>query len=574
LIRKILIITILFFPLLALSQELDDNYMDSLPEEVRQEVVSKINIKKELEKPVYRRASTVVDKPITNPDLFGSDFFDTMQTTFMPINEPNLDSSYVLDFGDVLEIQLIGQKEEINTYSISRDGSINFPDIGKIILAGLSLGEASELVKSKIDISYIGTKAFISLKNIRDISILIAGNAFNPGIYTLNGNSNMLQALSIAGGIGEFGSYRDIDLIRNDKIIDTLDIYELLVFGKYNFLSSLRSGDSIVVNSQKSTISLETGVNRRAVYEIKEEDSFSDILRFANGFSGYANLNSISLKRLINGVTTVLKLTEDELYDIKLSNNDSIFIGEYKVNEVTISGAVNNPGNYKLRQGATLSNLLELVGGYDDLAYTFGGYLENQTALAINEEAKTKLYNTFIDNLIINSTSMSDQAITMLIEQLESSETSGRVIAEFDLDVLKSNPSLDTLLENGDEIFIPMKTQQVYIQGKVSNPGATRYTPGENIQYYIDNAGGALESSDPSNIFIIHPNGETQILKSNPKLFAYSKNNEVLIYPGSIIYVPQKTNFSNSLEVAAIWAPIISSIALSMTSLSVLNNTK
>ena len=573
-IRKILIITILFFPLLALSQELDDNYMDSLPEEVRQEVVSKINIKKELEKPVYRRASTVVDKPITNPDLFGSDFFDTMQTTFMPINEPNLDSSYVLDFGDVLEIQLIGQKEEINTYSISRDGSINFPDIGKIILAGLSLGEASELVKSKIDISYIGTKAFISLKNIRDISILIAGNAFNPGIYTLNGNSNMLQALSIAGGIGEFGSYRDIDLIRNDKIIDTLDIYELLVFGKYNFLSSLRSGDSIVVNSQKSTISLETGVNRRAVYEIKEEDSFSDILRFANGFSGYANLNSISLKRLINGVTTVLKLTEDELYDIKLSNNDSIFIGEYKVNEVTISGAVNNPGNYKLRQGATLSNLLELVGGYDDLAYTFGGYLENQTALAINEEAKTKLYNTFIDNLIINSTSMSDQAITMLIEQLESSETSGRVIAEFDLDVLKSNPSLDTLLENGDEIFIPMKTQQVYIQGKVSNPGATRYTPGENIQYYIDNAGGALESSDPSNIFIIHPNGETQILKSNPKLFAYSKNNEVLIYPGSIIYVPQKTNFSNSLEVAAIWAPIISSIALSMTSLSVLNNTK
>lgn len=564
----------LFFPLLALSQELDDSYIDSLPEDVREDVVSKINIKKELEKPVYRRASTVVDKPITNPDLFGSDFFDTMQTTFMPINEPNLDSSYVLDFGDVLEIQLIGQKEEINTYSISRDGSINFPDIGKITLAGLSLGEASELVKSKINISYIGTQAFVSLKNIRDISILIAGNAFNPGIYTLNGNSNMLQALSIAGGVGEYGSYRDIDLIRNGKIIDTLDLYELLVFGKYNFLSSLRSGDSIVVNPQKNTISLETGVKRPAVYEIKDEDSFSDILRFANGYSGYANQNSISLKRVINGVTKVFSLTKDELYDLKLSNNDSIFIEEYKVNEITISGAVNNPGKYKLRQGATLSNLLELVGGYDDLAYTFGGYLENQTALAINEEAKIKLYNTFIDNLIINSTTMSDQAITMLIEQLESSETSGRVIAEFDLDVLKSNPSLDTILENGDEIFIPMKTQQVYIQGKVSNPGATRYAPGENIQYYIDSVGGALESSDPSNIFIIHPNGETQILKSNPRLLAYSKNNKVLIYPGSIIYVPQKTDFANSLEVAAIWAPIISSIALSMTSLSVLNNTK
>ena len=126
----------------------------------------------------------------------------------MPINEPNLDGSYILDFGDVLEIQLIGQNDSIEEYELKRDGTINIPDIGKVSLAGLSLNDASSLIKAKVDKAYIGTQAFITLKNIRDITVLISGNAFNPGIYTLNGNSNMLHAISMAGGVSDIGSYR------------------------------------------------------------------------------------------------------------------------------------------------------------------------------------------------------------------------------------------------------------------------------------------------------------------------------------------------------------------------------
>ena len=95
-----------------------------------------------------------------------------------------------------------------------------------------------------------------------------------------------------------------------------------------------------------------------------------------------------------------------------------------------------------------------------------------------------------------------------------------------------------------------------------------------DIDYYINNSGGALESADLDNLFIIHPNGETENLNTRSKLsFILADGNKKLIYPGSIIYIPQDTNFSNSLQVASIWAPIISSIALSLTSLSVLNNT-
>src|SRR6056300_1601001 len=200
--KKIFLLACLVVSAAIYSQELDEAYLQSLPEGVREDVLNKIEAKGDLDKPVYRRASTFIDEGLNlNKSLFGSNFFDVMQTSFMPINEPNLDSSYILDFGDVLEIQLIGQKDQIDNYSINRDGSINLPDIGRLNLSGLSLNDASNLIKAKVSSAYIGTEAYISLKNIRDINVLVVGNAYNPGIYTLNGNSNMLHALSMAGGI-------------------------------------------------------------------------------------------------------------------------------------------------------------------------------------------------------------------------------------------------------------------------------------------------------------------------------------------------------------------------------------
>lgn len=582
--KKIFLLSFLVSTAFIYSQELDEAYLQSLPEDIREDVLNKIDAKDNLDEPVYRRASTFVDKDKGKDKneegkniLFGSNFFDVMQTSFMPINEPNLDSSYILDFGDVLEIQLIGQKDSIDNYSINRDGSINLLDIGKLNLSGLSLDDASNLIKAKVNSAYIGTEAFISLKNVRDINILIVGNAYNPGIYTLNGNSNMLHAISMAGGINDIGSYRNINLIRSGEVIDTLDIYEVLVFGKYNFSSGLRSGDSIVVGPREKIVSIESGVMRPSIFEMKSNESFDDLLKFANGFTKDINLNKLFVKRVSGGKSEIINLSLDEMYSFKFINNDSIFIQEYKVDTVLIEGSVNNPGTYKFNRGTTLSEAIKKAGGYDNSAYPFGGYLENKKALEVNEISKERLYDKFITNLIINSgtiSSIQDSGVMELLVQIKNAKPSGRVIAEFDLDVISSNPSTDTILEDGDRIFIPQLTQQVFIQGEVSNSGAIRYSPGKDIDYYIGKSGGALLTADLDNIFIVHPNGETENFVNQSRLsFILEDNSKELIYPGSIIYIPQKTNFANSLQMASIWAPIISSIALSLTSLSVLNNT-
>ncbi|MDC0347787.1 SLBB domain-containing protein [Gammaproteobacteria bacterium] len=577
--KKIFLLSCLVVSAAIYSQELDEAYLQSLPESVREDVLNKIDAKDGLDKPVYRRASTFIDKDENEGKvkiLFGSNFFDVMQTSFMPINEPNLDSSYILDFGDVLEIQLIGQKDHIDNYSISRDGSINLPDIGKLNLSGLSLDDASNLIKAKVNSALIGTEAYVSLKNIRDINVLIVGNAYNPGIYTLNGNSNMLHAISMAGGINDIGSYRNINLIRSGKVIDTLDIYEVLVFGKYNFSSGLRSGDSIVVGPREKIVSIESGVMRPSIFEIKNNETFDDLLKFANGYSKDINLNQIVVKRVSGGKSNIIYLTLDEIQSFEFINNDSIFIKEYNIDTVTILGAVNNPGTYKFSRGTTLSEAIKNSGGYDSSAYPFAGYLENQNALKINEISKARLYDKFLTNLIINSgasSSIQDSGLIEILLQIQNSKPTGRVIAEFDLDVISNDLSKDTILEDGDSIYIPQLTQQVYIQGEVSNPGAIRYAPGKDIDYYINKSGGALLTADNNNIFIVHPNGETENFVNKSRLsFIIEGDNKELIYPGSIIYIPQKTNFANSLQIASIWAPIISSIALSLTSLSVLNN--
>tara|TARA_B100000886_G_scaffold340260_1_gene308758 strand:- start:2474 stop:4213 length:1740 start_codon:yes stop_codon:yes gene_type:complete len=560
------------------AQELDEEFLNSLPEEIRADVLDKIDLNEDIDKPIYRNASTKLDKKdLDKQSVFGSKFFDTIQSSFMPINEPNLDASYILDFGDVLEVQLVGQKDSIEKYSIRRDGSINIIDIGKIYLSGLTLNDAVALIKAKVASTFIGTEAFISLANIRDIGVLITGNAYNPGIYTLNGNSNLLHALSMAGGINEVGSYREINHIRNNEVIDTLDVYEVLVYGKIDFSKKLRSGDSILVKPQKKIVSVESGVQRPGIYELKDGEGINQLLEFANGLNLKADTSNVIIKRAESGLSNVIDIDFDNRDSYKIYKGDSLFIREYKYNSVIIKGAVKNPGTYLLPLGTTLSELINTAGGYENSAYPFGGILNNKNSLEINEDAKVKLYDKFLSNLIsnarISSAGQNDDGLALILKQLRETPSNGRVIAEFDLDVINVDPLKDTILENEDEILIPNKTQQVYIQGEVSNSGAIRYSPGKDIDYYLKNSGGALESADLDTIFIIHPNGQTQTTEINSRLsFLASNEKELLVYPGSIIYVPRSSDLTNNLEIASIWAPIISSVALSLTSLSVLNN--
>ncbi len=497
-----------------------------------------------------------------------------MQTTLMPINEPNFDADYVLDFGDTLKLQLIGTKSSIVDLTIGRDGSINVSDIGKLVVSGLTLEDASNLIRKKIESLYIGVSAFITLSKVRDIQIIVAGNVFNPGPYTLNGNSNIFHGLTVAGGPSELGSFRKISLIRKDKVIETLDLYDIFIFGKSSFGARLRSGDTIFVHSALQLNGVYGGVKREGKYELKENETIEDLIFFANGFKPEADIKNVFKEEFNNGSIKNKKVEADDFQNEKLKDGNNIFVRQYPIREVEISGAIKNPGKYKLNEGDKISDIVERSGGYLSNAYEFGGILLNQEALNANEYAKNELYKNFLSSLIRNSQaaqpSSSLESVGILLQELKESKASGRIVAEFNLENLRLNPSKDIVLQDGDQIIIPEIVNHIYIFGEVANQGTTQYVENQTFESYLNSRGGTLEDADLNNIFILHPNGISEKVKR--KNVFRDGNSQVAIYPGSIIFVPRKPQNIFLTQSLQAYATILGNIGVSLASLSVIKD--
>ena len=602
---KFLSLFLFFFTLSA--QDLDQAYLNSLPEDIRKDVLDRAEQNKEESKEKYRASvyssrleekeelemlkqrleadlselerrlssdeNINIDKKLK---LFGANFFSSFQTSFMPINEPNLDPSYILDVGDVLKVQLIGQKDLTDIFPISRDGTINLPEIGKINLAGLTLNKAYDLISSQVNKVYIGTSSYVNLDQIRDINILVSGNAKNPGLYTLTGNSNILHAIDIAGGINEYGSFRAINLIRDNEVIEVLDVYDLLINGNYNINKRLRSGDVIFVEQRKNIVSINGAVKRPAKYELKANESIGTIFNFANGLKQTADLENIYLERVLDGSLKSIPIVNKSQFDlIKAIDGDLVYIREYPFRSATISGAVYKPGTYTMAAGETVDDLLIKAGGFTDNAYPFGAVYENNDAKLINKKAKEVLYNEFLDNII----AMSQQNISEnfdlapvlgLFKEIKDAKPNGRIIVDL---IINEDESSFLNISEGDSILIPELTNNVYVYGEVSTEGAVMYSTGRNVDYFVNKSGGYKKFADKKSIYILHPNGETDRYSKNRNLFANQPNADIKIYPGSVIFIPRELDNTATRRLAAqAYVSILGNIGVALASLSSINN--
>ena len=565
------------------AQEFDSAFLASLPESVKQDLLNQVGDKEEFEDEQYRRPSTFIQKPVDadgnlTSRRFGINFFDMMQTTLMPLNEPNFDSSYVLDFGDVLEIQTLGQRGGINKIAVKRDGSVSIPEIGKIFVAGLKLEDATSKIQKKISETFIGVESFVTLVNVRDIQVIVAGNVFNPGPYTLNGNSNVFHALTVSGGPSDGGSFREIELVRDNKVIEVIDLYDTFIFGKASFNKRLRSGDIVFVKPVQNLVSIIGGVKRPYVYELKDSDSLNSVITYANGLSADADVSDINLYRLVDGNVTSLDIESiEELNSFSPVDNDRLVIRRFSFRSVEIIGAVNNPGTYIVNEGEGILDLIPRAGGYSKNAYPFGGVLENLNTEEINRMAAAELYKSFLDNLSdLSGKAASGQSIEgaastgLIMEELKNSPVSGRVSAEFDLSVLAEDPTKDVVLQDGDKITIPELVKQVYIFGEVSSEGTVRYESGQPVNYYIEKKGGFSSFADERNVFVLNPNGET--FKVSKNVFM-RQGRDIEIYPGSVIFVPRGINDGFLItETAQAYAAILGNIGVSLASISVLKD--
>lgn len=571
-------------------QQIDDDFLNSLPAELREQIDSGSNTSGETDTKNYESFSSAVEKDLSDNDselsVFGESFFSSYSSTFMPINDPAASSNYILDVDDLVSIQYLGDSQDSFEIRIDRAGNVILPEIGILKIAGLSISQANTQLNQSLNRVLINTSAVLTLKEIRDINVLVTGFVENPGIYVLSGYSNILYVLNSAGGISANGSYRNIMVKRKGKIVHELDLYDIFVGGDTLSNISLRSGDSVVVEASNNFIPLMGAVNREAIYEFKDGESVDDIISFAGGISLDVNQDNKFL--LIRQDGDVIKFIEENLNigsNTYLFRNDRLFIkfNDYKKdsmflsekedfinNPVVVTGAVKFPGEYYIDQNQTLSELILEFGGFRDDAYIFGAALFNEDAANLEKEFNSRLYNDAIKSVAnVGSVARTDNlgSLSSLLSEFNEIEPKGRIVTEFSIDKLRADEELNYILSPGDKIHVPYYKKIVYVFGEVLNPGTQVFVSDMKVEDYIKKSGGFNDYADKSSVIIVHPNGESE--KVALKLFTNNKSN---LYAGSVIYVPRDLKQIDGLELGSVMAPIISSLAISLASLNSISN--
>lgn len=373
---------IILFAIQVPSQEINQDFLNSLPDDIREDVLKEINIQNN--KPIKnynaftssipRDNKDLLAEDIHNPDFqggdkniysedllknkfyisraniipFGQGFFRNMPTTFMPINDPSAAGDYYLGIDDKLYIQIISDSGIDDIFIIGRDGSISLPSIGLVTVAGLTLDQAREVISSKAKKTFLDSKVYVSLTEIRDIQITVLGEVMVPGIYTLNGYSNILNALNSAGGLKQNGSLRKVTITRGKNKIN-IDLYDLFIFQDSLDYLSLRSGDIINVEPVSNSVFIHGGVNRPGIYEFSTGDNIQNILRLANGYTDLADTGFVQVQRFTNGDMGVKQVLSDKFEDFLLKPGDELFIPFYDnllVSGIRLMGAFRQPGIY------------------------------------------------------------------------------------------------------------------------------------------------------------------------------------------------------------------------------------
>jgi protein involved in polysaccharide export with SLBB domain len=229
---------------------------------------------------------------------FGYDLFAGAPTTFAPATDIPVPADYVIGPGDVIEVQLFGKDNEQYSLVVSRDGRINFPEIGAIPVTGLKFTELRQDLERRVAEQMIGVKASVTMGALRSIRVFVLGDVTRAGSFTVSALSTMTNALFVSGGIRPIGSLRNVQLKRNGRLVTRLDLYDLLLRGDTSDDVRLQPGDVIFVPPIGQTAAAAGEVRRPAIYELRGEKTVRQLVEIAGGLLPTAVPRLSQLERL------------------------------------------------------------------------------------------------------------------------------------------------------------------------------------------------------------------------------------------------------------------------------------
>ncbi|HKL71561.1 MAG TPA: SLBB domain-containing protein [Marinilabiliaceae bacterium] len=406
--------------------------------------------------------------------LFGLNFFNSDRLTFQPRANIEVTNEYKVAVGDELRIDVYGASQQSYVEIVDNDGQIIIPNVGPIAVRGKQLSAVKKIVREKLSLIYRdlvepspNTFVNIHLGAIQAITVHVIGEVFAPGTYTLPGSATAFNALYFSGGPNIKGTFRDIRVIRNGKIIHRLDVYDYLINGNGEVNVALNDGDVIMVPTYGNRIKVAGEFIRNGIFESKQGESLQQMIEYAGGFNEYAFRSRIELYRNTGREHEVIDVLTDAFNETLLQNGDSIYVGKVLdrfTNRVSISGAVFRPGSYELTEGLMLSELIAKADGVCEDAF-----MERAIIIRLN----------------------SDLSLTNV---------------SFSLNDLVGRQS-DVLLKREDVVIInsvdEMREKQVvHISGEVQMPGSFIFRENMSLGDLILLSGGFKESASQSYIEI------------------------------------------------------------------------
>jgi protein involved in polysaccharide export with SLBB domain len=406
--------------------------------------------------------------------LFANTKFDIVQA--INIATPN---NYVLGAGDKLNVIVYGRSQRPQELTVNSDGFIILEKSGIVNVGGLNMTEAEAKIKNALSKTYTGINAGdtfvkISLTGFKTIKIKITGEVVAPGSYTVTSFTDLISAMYACGGPNEIGTYRDIKLVRGNRVHATLDIYDYIINGYSRENVLLKDQDIIHVGPYESRVAVNGQTKRIGLFEIKPKDKVQDLLKYAGGFNQYAYSEIIKIYRNTESERKIVNVSKPNFSSESVFTGDSLIVEkvlERIGNLVSIEGAIFRPGEYSLDSNPTLSKLIESALGLKE--ESFGGRIQ---ILRTNEDLS-------ISNIGVNY---------------------------FDI---KSGILEDRELKRFDRIIVPSMFEMtekavIKIKGAINNPEAEEgvelpFVKDMTIQDVIVRVGGLTEAAALSKIEII-----------------------------------------------------------------------
>lgn len=501
---------------------------------------------------------------------------------------------YVIGTGDEVQITMWGTIDSDMRLTVDRTGRINIPRVGPVVVAGVRLADLTDLLTRRVGQVFKNFQLSAALGRLRSIRYYVTGFTSRPGAYTASSLATLMTGLSQAGGPSGAGSFRNIELRRNGKVVSRFDLYDLLVKGDKSADVPLQADDVLHVGPVGALVGVLGSVNTPAVIELKGEETISDALAIVGGQSAVADRTRISIERLSErNDRRVVELPLPNQSGQRLVNGDvlRVFSGvgvtlpqvkQYK--RVRVEGEVAHPGDYVLPPLSTLKDAVQAAGGMTSAAYVFGTDFSRESVRRTQEEnydralrdLETELTRSTSTQKSVNADDALAQAqrsagASRLIERLRTVRPTGRIVLQVNEGTLEV-PAI--IVEDGDRLLIPARPSTVGVFGSVFNGGSYLIRESSTIEDILKLAGGPTRGADVGSIFVVRANGSVVSARqsSGSWLSLNGGMTNVAALPGDTIFVPEELNKTTFSQEAKEWTQILYQFGLGAAALKTLKN--